>query len=70
LEDNSVGPALSDLSADSAISLWWSDCSTGRRVNQKSRQTYSKSSLFSQDDHTEDEDEFSLETWDNWFDND
>ena len=40
LEVNTEGPTLSNFCADSAVDLWWSDCSSGRRVNQKPRKEY------------------------------
>ena len=33
LEVNTEGPTLSNFSADAAVDLWWSDSSSGRRVN-------------------------------------
>ena len=35
LEVNTEGTSLSKLSVGSAVELWWSDSSSGRRVNQK-----------------------------------
>ena len=40
LEVNTEGPTLTNFSADAAVVLWWSDCSSGRRVNQKPRKEY------------------------------
>ena len=40
LEIYSEGSALSSFSPDQAIELWWSDCSTRRRVNQQPRNEY------------------------------
>ena len=37
---NTEGPTLGNFSADAAVDLWWSDCSSGRRVNQKPRKEY------------------------------
>ena len=34
------GPPLSSFSADSAIELWWNDCSTSGRINQQPRKEY------------------------------
>ena len=40
LEVNTEGPTLNNFTADAAVDLWWSDCSSGRRVNQKLRKEY------------------------------
>ena len=42
LEVSTEGPNLSNFSSDCAVDLWWRDCSSGRRVNQKPRKTYSR----------------------------
>ena len=34
------GPTLSSFCPDCAVELWWSDCSTTRRVNQQPRKQY------------------------------
>ena len=39
---NTEGPTLGNFSADAAVDLWWSDCSSGRRVNQKPCKEYSR----------------------------
>ena len=75
LEVNTEGPTLSTFSANAAVDLWWSDCSSGRRVNQKPRKEYRrhrKSSstavtLTSSESESEDLDELDLDTWDDWF---
>ena len=37
LELNIEGPSLSQFSADAAVDLWWTECCTTCRVNQKPR---------------------------------
>ena len=69
LEVNTEGPTICNFSADAAIDLWWSDCSSGRRVNQKPRKEYKRrkqSSSATQDD-SESENELDLDIWDDWF---
>lgn len=39
LEINTDDLSLSNFSSDSAVNLWWSDCSIGCRVNQKRAQS-------------------------------
>jgi len=34
------GPTLSPFCPDHAIELWWSNCSTTRRVNQQAKEEY------------------------------
>ena len=72
LEVKTEGPTLSNFSADAAVNLWWSDCSTGRRVNQKPRKEYrrhkqSSSTVASTSGDSESENELDLDTWDDWF---
>ena len=73
LEVNTEGPTLSNLSADTAVDLWWSDSSSGRRVNQKPRKEYRRQKQTSTVAHTsgdsknESESELDLDTWDDWF---
>ena len=70
LEVNTEGPTLSNFSADAAVDLWWSDSSSGRRVNQKPRKEYRKRKQTSTVAHTsgdsknESESELDLDTWD------
>ena len=40
LEVNIEGPSLGEFSADAAVDLWWTECCTTRRVNQKPRKEY------------------------------
>ena len=40
LEVNVKGPTLSNFSPDSVVNIWWSNCQSGRRVNQKPRKEY------------------------------
>ena len=51
LEVNTEGPTLSNFSADSAVDLWWSDSSSGRRVNQKPRKEYRRHKPSSTETH-------------------
>ena len=71
LEVNTEGPTLSNLSADSAVDLWWSDSSSGRRVNQKPRKEYRRHKPSPTETHAssdcESETELDLDTWDDWF---
>lgn len=71
LEINTEGPTLSTFSAESAVDLWWSDSSTGRRVNQKPRKDYRQrnesSAHASSDSEDESETGLDLDTWDSWF---
>ena len=58
-----------NFSADVAVYLWWSDCSSERRVNQKPRKEYRRhrqSSSIALDD-SESENELGLDTWEDWF---
>ena len=71
-EVNTEGPTLSNFSADAAVDLWWSDCSSGRRVNQKPRKEYRRnqercSTVASTSGDFESENELDLDSWDNWF---
>ena len=36
------GPSLANFSPDAAFDLWWKDCSTMRRVQQKPQKQYKK----------------------------
>ena len=69
LEVNTEGPTLSNFSADAAVDLWWSDCSSGRRINQKPRKEYRRNqercSTVASD--FESENKLDLDSWDNWF---
>ena len=72
LEVNTEGPSLSNFLADSAVDLWWSDSSSGRRVNQKPRKEYRKrkqsSTQAASDSEDGSETELDLDIWDSWFD--
>ena len=60
------GPTLSSFCPDHAIKLWWSNCSTTRRVNQEYRPQNSESSDPTQEE--EKEEKSTLELWDEWLD--
>ena len=66
------GPPLSSFDADSAIELWWNDCSTTRRINQQPRKEYQsqqKSDMLTPTHDSEPEEQNSLlDQWDEWFD--
>ena len=65
------GPTLNSFCPDSAIELWWSDCSTTRRVNQQQRKEYrprNQESSDPKDTQGEPEEKcLTLELWDEWF---
>ena len=65
------GPALSSFSPDHAIELWWSDCSTTRRVRQQPRKEYRpRNPEVSNAEPTQGEQKVErliLELWDEWF---
>lgn len=63
IEVNNEDPTLSSFSADSAVDLWWSNCSFGR-VNQRPRKEYRKRS---EDQLEIQEEQLDLEIWDEWF---
>ena len=67
------GPPFSAYSADRAVELWWTDCSTTRRVNQTlPRKEYRpRANSTSEDDHSTGKESetsltTSLEDWDEW----
>ena len=67
------GPPLTSFSADRAVSLWWNDCQTTRRVNQQPRKEYrpresGSSSTSLETTAPESEDTITLEEWVKWFD--
>ena len=68
LEIQVEGPPLDSFRADDAISLWWKDCNTTRRINQQPRKEYrSRESGSSSTDTTEaSEVAFTLDDWDEW----
>ena len=73
MEINTEGPSLSTFTADPAIELWWKDCSTTRRVEQRPRTKYRKhkinksdSDQSSEDSNSEEEEVLALQSWDNW----
>ena len=65
------GPALSSFCPDHTLELWWSECSTTRRVHQQPRKEYRPRNSQASDTetiHGEQEDEsLTLEMWDEWF---
>ena len=64
------GPPLSSFCPDLAIELWWSDCSTSRRVHQQPRKEYrprSHSEASDPEPTQEEEQRLTLELWDEWF---
>ena len=64
------GPTLSSFCPDQAIELWWSDCSSTRRVNQQPRKTYRPRNPESSDPAPageQAEEQLTLELWDEWF---
>lgn len=62
------GPPLSAFVPDKAIELWWKDCSTTRRVDQRPRKQYRKRNAATSageghdDDHGEET--LALDDWD------
>ena len=69
LEVNTEGPTLRDFSAEAAVDLWWTDCSSGRSVNQKPCKEYRRRARETSE-HSESEEsehELDLQQWDNWF---
>ena len=75
LEIQAEGPPLASFSADQAVSLWWDDCKTGRRVNQAPRKHYrpreressQSTSMFTTESNCEDTCTITLDDWDEWF---
>jgi hypothetical protein len=72
------GPPLKDFDPESAVELWWRDCT--RRPNQEQRKTYrpranirsqsidsSGPSTSSTDETDGQESSFTLDDWDEWF---
>lgn len=68
LEVNTEGPTVDSFSADAAVDLWWSDCSSGRRVNQNPRKAYKKreQSSSTMTDDSQSDNELDLDIWDDW----
>ena len=68
LEIQVEGPPLASFSADQAVSLWWEDCKTTRRINQHPRKQYNpiESSTSTSESDTI-MDTIVLEDWDKWF---
>ena len=69
------GPTLSLFCPDHAIELWWSDCSTTRRVHQQPRKEYRPRNQDTADPESSQKDKepekrSTLELWDDWFDDD
>ena len=75
LEIQAEGPPLASFSADQAVSLWWDDCKTGRRVKQAPRKHYrpreressQSTSMFATESNSEDTCTITLDDWDEWF---
>ena len=67
-----VDPSLTNFNPDHAISLWWSDCKTVRRVNQRPRKEYRARATVRTDSDSgtsePQEETLTLEDWDEWFD--
>ena len=66
-------PPFSAYSAYRAVELWWTDCSTTRRVNQilPRKEYQSRANSTSEDDHSTGKESetlltTSLEDWDEW----
>ena len=75
LELNIEGPPLSQFSADAAVDLWWTECCTTRRVNQKPRKKCTGRGGTSTQNEEEPENVEStqslvLDDWDNWMSTD
>ena len=71
LEIYTEGPPLSSFCPDQAIELWWSDCSTTRRVHQQPRKEYRPRNPETSDPELAqggEEERLTLELWDEWFD--
>ena len=64
LEIGIEGPTLDSFSADQAVQLWWEDCRTSRRVNQRQRKEYQQRTQPESDSSGE---ELTTEDWDRWF---
>ena len=71
LEINIEGPQFEDFNADHAVELWWAD--SVRRPNQKPRKDYRSRDSSTHNDTASTSDkpteEYSLDDWDQWFDN-
>ena len=63
------GPTMASFSPDLAIELWWSDCSTSRRVNQQPRKAYASRNSDEATDHEQPQSVLALDCWDQWFEN-
>ena len=54
--------------------MWWKDCASTRRVNQRARKEYrptqSASRATSSSTEEEEDEELALNDWDKWFEND
>ena len=71
MEINIEGPCLGNFTADLSIELWWKDCSTARRVEQRPRKKYrkrkvDKSDKSNEESSSEEEEILALQSWDNW----
>ena len=71
LEIKVEGPPLASFSADKAVSLWWDDCKTTRRVNQMPRKEYRPrdkgESSGASSETPEPVSMIALDEWDSWF---
>ena len=67
LEIQAQGPTLSNFSPEQAVSLWWTDCNTSRRINQEPRKEYRPHKNSEADSSPEKQKLFALEEWDKWF---
>ena len=65
LEASVEGPDLSEFSAGAAIDMWWKDCHTTCRVNQKPWKDYRpRETEDTEEDETAEKPSFTLENWD------
>ena len=75
MEINTKGPSLGNFNAEAAVSLWWNDCATTRRINQHPRKKYKKPKSADDKGHYSGSDSGSelekealaLDVWDSWF---
>jgi len=52
------------------VDLWWTDCSLGKRVNQKPRKEYRRRRTSERSESNESKNELDLQQWDDWFHDD
>ena len=75
MEINTEGPSLGNFNVEAAVSLWWDDCATTRRINQHPRKKYKKSKSADDKGHHSGSDsgselekeDLALDVWDSWF---